>query len=123
LRDDYLTSVDLLAVHDQVVDVVLNVNEGLVLGCLLFLANFHEPSDVPWEEVRLDSVDDVEEVLSVDGLIANQIRQIALQLSILESISQEIRHCQLWHLWNVDNLDFLIEKVLQRMIKGRAKII
>ena len=87
MRDDYLTSVDLLAVHDQVVDVVLNVNEGLVLGCLLFFANFHEPSDVPWEEVRLDSVDDVEEVLSVDGLIANQIRKIALQLSILESIS------------------------------------
>ena len=85
-----LTSVDQATVHDQVVDVALDLNEGLILSCLLFLASLHQSFDVLWEEVRLDSVDDVEEELSVDGLVANQLRQISAQLLISECISQEI---------------------------------
>ena len=108
-----LTSVDQATVHDQVVNVALDLNEGLILSCLLFLASLHQSFDVLWEEVRLDSVDDVEEELSVDGLVANQLRQISAQLLISECISQEISDRQLWHLGNSHNLDFAIVKVLQ----------
>ena len=65
------TSVDLLAVHDQVVDVLLYLNYLLLLLSLLLLSLLHQCSDVSWEEVRLHRIDDVEEELSVDCLQPN----------------------------------------------------
>ena len=79
-----LTSVDQATVHDQVVDVALDLNEVLILSCLLFLASLNQSFDVPWEEIRLDSVDDVEQELSVEGLVSLQIRQIFAQFPIFE---------------------------------------
>ena len=85
------TSVDLLAVHDQVVDVLLDLNYLLLLLSLLLLPSLHQCPDVRREELRLERVDDVEEELSVDCL---QLRLIELSCSLL---NQEIREILLQH--------------------------
>jgi hypothetical protein len=63
-----LTSVDLVAVHDQVVDVTVDLNESFVLLSILVLSHLHQVSYVLREEVRLQSVDHIEQILSVDTL-------------------------------------------------------
>jgi hypothetical protein len=102
-----LTLVDLLAVHDEVVDVALDLDEWLILLSLLLLACLHDASNVVREEVGLLRVDDVEEELSVDSLQCSRVRicqvwQVLLQQFVFESILEKVSDSQLWHLWNVD---------------------
>jgi hypothetical protein len=93
-HESALTLVDLLAVHDQAIDVAPDFNEGLVLVCLLLFASFHQPSDVLREELRLLGVDDVEQELPVDRLdltdpCVDQVWQVLSQFPVFKCVSKK----------------------------------
>jgi hypothetical protein len=86
----------LLASCYQVVDVAFDFNELLVPLCLLIPSATHQLSNVVWEESRLHSVDDVEEVSPVNSprlsLLINQIWKVRLQQSVLSNSHDQVCH-------------------------------
>jgi hypothetical protein len=72
----------------------------------------HDLLDVLREELRLESVDDVEEELSVDMLhsafLLNDIWQIHLQLWVTRGISCQCISTQFRNLRNVHYLNFTV---------------
>lgn len=85
-----LTLGDDLSVLDQVVDMVSHIDELLLLLRNALLLQLHESADVGWEEVRLDSVNDIEEEVSVHNLLLAQVWQVLLDILIFDGQSLDV---------------------------------
>ena len=61
-----ITFANQLTVSNEVIDAAINIDEAFSLLGMLILSCLHEASDVLREECRLDRVDHVKQVLSID---------------------------------------------------------
>jgi hypothetical protein len=96
----------------QAVDVISDLDElGLDRGKSLLLLP-HQCTDVFREEVRVDSVHDVEQVLLVEDLLLAQVWQIHADLRIPQSLLEQSLSCELYHLWHFDHFQLAVSESL-----------
>ena len=111
-----------MTVHYHVVDIAIDLNECLVLFSLLIFSLLQQHLNVLWEEGRLDCIDDVEQVLSVDSFHSStnfivQVWKEPVDLFVFHHILDKVLHTQLRHSWNVHHRDLTVRQVLRSLDK------
>ena len=83
-QSEEITFADQLTISNQIINAAINIDEAFCLLGMLILPSLHQASDILREECRLNRIDHVEQVLSVDGgldmpLSIFQVRQVHLK--------------------------------------------
>lgn len=100
-----------MAVRQDVVNALVDVDVSLMLLSMLILSGLKERLDVVLEEFGLDSVDDIEQIVSVErglqlALRVFQIWEIVLQNWIIGTIKQQCLDRKFRQSWHMNNFDF-----------------